>query len=192
MQDLYKLLREFEDINDQESETAYFRTNVPSVAPLAYLHIIFKPVPDPVRSERTQALQIPRSLADFYRAQNGAILFSGSMSIYGLHQPGQLIERDDVFRILAFNIEDHNSEPPRPSLLCCGGYSVDGSSVWIDRIDGIIYRYMQHLRAPCNTWRSLEEWIGHEISRLSALFDRRGTNLSDLSFTAPPHDSNVN
>ena len=48
--DLLEATSHFRAVNDRESETAYFRTHVPWVAPLAYLNSIFTPpAPDVLR-----------------------------------------------------------------------------------------------------------------------------------------------
>ena len=42
----------------------------------------------------------------------GAILFSGALSFYGLHAPGQLLNRQDPFSRLPFDIQDESMNWP--------------------------------------------------------------------------------
>src|SRR5690349_18753318 len=122
--ELLSLLTIFDNVNDRESKTALFRTHVPWVAELAYLHIIFKPLHDSVLQEAQARLELPKPLTDFLRQQNGAILFSGALSIYGVHPVGQLLNRRDPFGRMPFNIEseNYNSPPSNRHFLAIGGY----------------------------------------------------------------------
>ena len=186
------LLSRFENVNDRESETAFFRTQVPWVGSLAYLNIIFKPVPEEVLQTAAQGLRIPSSVIEFMRKQNGADLFSGALSVYGVHRPGQMLNRGDPFSDLPFNIEDENFNwPPfdRTRLFAVGGYGFNGSRVCIDRRDSSIYLFQrgerQLMPTPSSAWPSLEDWLYSEIARLSMVFDTRGRRLVDESMTLP-------
>lgn len=186
------LLSEFEDVNDRESETAFFRTHVPWIGPQAYLNIIFKPAPEAVLAEAARRVRMPASLIEFLRRQNGAILFSGALSVCGVHRHGQLLNRQEAFSRMPFNIEDENDDwPPDDSerFLALGGYGFDGSSVCIDRSDSCIYFFQRGERGllptPSLKWPSLEDWVTSEIARLSMLFDERGKRLVNESQTLP-------
>jgi len=190
--DILSLLSGFDKARDHETGTAFFRTHVPWVAPFAYLHIIFKPAPFDALSRTAKTLEMPLSLTEFLQAQNGAILFSGAVSIYGVHRPGQLFMREDPDFVLPFNIEDENSNwPPvdRARFLSFAGYGFDGSSVCIDRNDSQIYLFQRGKQAlsaaPAYSWPNINVWIISEITRLTALFDRRGKRLVDEAQTLP-------
>ena len=106
--------------------------------------------------------------------------------------PGQLLNREQPFSQLPFNIEDENDDwpPDDPErFLSLGGYSFDGSEVCIDRGDSRIYLFQRDEEAlassPSASWRSLEEWITSEISRLSFLFSHDGHRLAAESQTLP-------
>jgi hypothetical protein len=88
---LLDLVSKFRDVNNRESEGAFFRTHAPWVGPEAYLNIIFKPAPKDVLADAGSRLNIPFAFTKFLAKQNGAILFSGVLSIYGTHWPGQLL-----------------------------------------------------------------------------------------------------
>ena len=186
------LLDKFDNIGDRESETAFYRTHIPWLAPLAYLNIIFKPAPEDALAIVAKKLKIPMPVLEFLRNQNGAILFSGALSVYGIHRPGQLINRDDPSCDLPFNIELENQNwPPLDTIrhLVIGGYGFDGSAVCIDRQDYRICLFQRGRRQlqskPSFTWPSLEEWLRNEITRLAAIFDSGGKRLVDESQTLP-------
>jgi len=185
-------LSNFRSANDKESKTAYFRNHAPWVAPLAYVHIIFKPCPKDVLSAAARRMKMPTALFEFLARQNGAILFSDAVRIHGVHRPGQLLHRDDSFSVLPYDIEIPNRDwPPvdRARFLAFGGYGYDGSTVCIDRNDSQIYLFERGrrmlVREPSLSWSSIDEWLSSEISRSSVLFDERGKRLVDESQTLP-------
>jgi len=189
---LLNLLSEFRVVTDHESQTAFFRTHVPWVAPEAYLHMIFKPAARDVLADAAQRQRIPPVFQEFLAIQNGAILFSGALSIYGVVHPGQPLERSATFSRLPFSIESENSDwrPYDPDrFLAIGGYGFDGSRACIDRRSLQIALFQRGeaglLSTPLLSWKSLEQWVREEISRLSALFDANGKRLVNESQTLP-------
>jgi hypothetical protein len=190
--DLLKALSHFQVANDRENDSALYRTHVPWVGPLAYLNILFKGAPEEVLLVVARSLKMPMALVEFLRRHNGVILFSGALSVYGVHGPGQLLYREDPFFDLPFNIELENRNwPPhdRKRFLAFGGYGFDGSRVCIDRVDSRIYLFQRGketlLPTASYSWQNLHEWLSSEIARLSVLFDTRGKRLVDESLTVP-------
>lgn len=181
-------------MNDRESEAAFFRTHVAWVAPEAYLNIVFKPAGRDALTDATRRLEIPTVFAEFLAKQNGAILLSGALSIYGIHRPGQPLNRSDTFSRLPFNIDLENSNCP-PSdpdrLLAIGGYGFDGSRVCMDRKDLHIELSQRGETGltpkPYRTWKNLDQWIRDEVARLCVLFDDCGKLLVSESETLPQH-----
>src|SRR4029077_4010155 len=189
---LLRALSNFEAVNDRESETAFFRTHIPSMAPLAYLNIIFKGAREEMLLGAAQRLRMPEPLIESLRQHNGAILFSGALSIYGVHRPGQLLYREDPLFDLPFNIELENRNwPPhdRGRFLAFAGYGFDGSTVCIDRGDSRIYLFQRGketlVATASHSWQDLDAWLNSEIIRLSVLFEARGKRLVDESQTVP-------
>ena len=189
--ELLRLLSNFEHVNERESETAFFRTHVPWIGPQAYLNIVFKPAPEEALAETARRVRMPASLVEFLRTQNGAILFSGALSVCGVHRPGQLLNRQDAFSRMPFNLEDENDDwlaDDSERFLPLGGYGFDGSSICIDRSDSCIYFFRRGERGLLSTslkWPSLEDWVKSEVARLSMLFDERGKRLVHESQTLP-------
>lgn len=193
--EVLRLLSAFENINDRESETAFFCTHVPQAGSLAYLNIVFKPAAADVLRRAAVKLRMPGVLAEFLSVQNGAILFLGALSIYGVHRSGQLLNRGDPFFDLPFSIEEENRNWPAPDstrFLAIGGYSFDGSMVCIDRRDCSLSLFGRGERdllpAPLLNWPSLQVWLTTEIARLSMLFNHKGKRLVDESQTVPHLD----
>jgi hypothetical protein len=190
--DLFLLLSKFHSCNDVESETAFFKTHVPWVAPLAYLNEIFKPLPFSITNAAARNLNIPHDLINFFRCYNGAILLSGSISIDGINRPGQLLDRDNPFLGLPFNIEVENQSWPSHNperFFPFGGYGWDGSRICIDRTDNKVHMFRRrgNVLDTCSEmhWPGFNEWLTSEIARLSFLFDESGKRLVDQSKTVP-------
>jgi hypothetical protein len=189
---LIKLLSKFHSFNDRESEAAFFLTNVPWVAPQAYLNIIFKPAPTDALNHVKTALALPASFCELLGSQNGAIMFSGALCIYGVHKPRQLLDRSNPFALPPFDIELENSNwPPDDAerLVAIGAYGADGSRVCMDRFKlhlELWPREAPRLRSsPPLLWESLDQWILSEIPRLSMLFNETGKLLVADAETLP-------
>jgi hypothetical protein len=195
--ELLSLLTRFDTVNDRESKTAFFRTHVPWVAEFGYLHIIFKPLQASALHQAAARLDLPSPVFDFLRQQNGAILFSGALSIFGVHPGGQLLNRKDPFGRMPFDIEseNYNSPPVNQHLLAVGGYGYNGANVCIDKRDSKLYLFQREngrlAKAPYACWDNLEDWIVGEINRLSAIFDVRGKRLVAESQTVPCAEGNA-
>lgn len=188
--DIRRLLPDFSAKNNHESPAGFFSgfflCATPWLAPLAYLHIVFKPIADTLRKSLTARLELPSSLNSFFSQQNGAI-FSGALSFYGLHAPGQLLNREDPFARLPFDIHNENQNwPPvdTKQFLVIGGYGFDGSTICIDKSNSrvVVFRRKSKSLAkkPSHSWGTLEECVVGEISRLSTMFDKSGRRLVSI------------
>jgi hypothetical protein len=192
MLDVFTLLSKFRDVNNRESESAFFLTHVPSVAPLAYLNIIFKTAPHDVLADVGARLKIPVPILGFLERYNGIILFCNSLCVFGVHRKGQLLNRTDRFAALPYNIENeslHFAPSDRRRFFKFGAYGYDGSGVCMNRDDHSISVFRRREEAPYRVWPSLEDWLESEIQRLSKMFDETGIWLVDESETLPPPDT---
>jgi hypothetical protein len=183
------LLEKFENVNDRETETAFLRTQV---AVEGYLNIVYKPANPDTLLAATKKLRFPRQFGELLSTQNGAILFSGALSLYGVVSAGTLLKRDDPSSLPPYNIEDENFDwPPddAETFLVIGGYSFDGSRVCIDRGGSRVCLFRRGedrlLPTPVHSWQSPDEWLRSEIARLAFLFDSMGKMLVDESNTLP-------
>lgn len=191
--DLLSLISQFRPFDDRENATASFRTRVPWVAPEAYLNIVYKPAPAALLSEVAERWSFPSAMVDFLKRQNGAMLFAGSLNLYGVVEPGQLLNREDRFSLPPFNIEQENKSwafhPDR--LLVVGGYRFDGSRACIDRRDGQIHVFQKGQKVPAVSWASFDSWLVGEVSRLQILFDEEGKRIGPEFETGPPQSATV-
>ena len=188
MIDLLKLISKFRAVNNRRSAVAFFQTHVPWVGPEAYLNIIFEPASLEVLSNVGAKMRMPAPLVELLAEHNGAILFSGALSWYGVVDKGQLLNRTNRFSLPPFNIEAENRSwppPDRDRLLKIGGYGFDGSGVCIDRQNLRILVFHRGAEEPYCSWPTLGDWLNNEIRRLSELFDVSGKRLVDESETLP-------
>src|ERR1035438_1486078 len=127
--DLLSLVSHFRPFDDREDANASFRTRVPWLAPEAYLNIVYRPVPLKLLTDVAEKWSFPPPVVDFLSHQNGAMLFSGSLNLYGVVEPDRLLTRQDGFSLPPFNIEPENQSWSfhRDRLLVVGGYKFDSS-----------------------------------------------------------------
>jgi hypothetical protein len=162
---------------ERESGTAFFYNFAPWVAPKAYLHIIFKGASASALSEVGNLMRLPQSWRETLLLQNGAVIFSGAMSVYGLHASGALLNRKDVFEGLPFSIVAENrSWPPKDPErhVVIGSYDFDGTRAILDRQDGSVIAMPRKNETILNHWPDTDSWLTEELDRLSKLFDEGG------------------
>jgi hypothetical protein len=172
---------------EREGGTACFYNHAPWIAPLAYVHIVFKGASEQALDDCNSKLSLPQHWTEFLSVQNGAILFSGAMSMYGANETGAPFNRKGDFERGPFRITDSNLSWPkvRQSEVVIGGYSYDGTLAVLNKEDGAVSAMTKgsyNLRA---TWSGSEEWITGEMDRLAKLFDQSGKISVDKQKTLP-------
>jgi hypothetical protein len=188
--DFLELLNKFNPIDDVETEQAIYKTRVPSVAPEAYLTVIFKPAPAAVRHEAERRLCFPAPLVNFYSQWNGAHLFINGIHIYGCVPQGQLLNRRVSLSLPPFNIETVNREFAKVldgrNLVCIGSYGYDTSLVCMDRHSLEIDCFKgKDITVKRRVWTGLEQWITSEVHRIATFFDDFGNCLVDQQRLLP-------
>src|ERR1700679_2382675 len=93
---------------ERESGTAFFFNHAPWIAPKAYLHVVFRGASPSALSEVGDLMDLPQSWKEILSIHNGAILYSGAMSVYGAHASGAVLNRSDLFEQLPFSIVGEN------------------------------------------------------------------------------------
>jgi hypothetical protein len=185
--DLPSLLERFRVFHDFDNDVAAYRTLVPWVGAEAYLNIVYRPAPSHLLSSVAARLRFPSPILEFLSHYNGANLFSGAINLYGVVEPGRLLNRSDGFSLPPFNIEGANKswrvDPQH--LLVIGSYRFDGSKVCVDRSSGQILFFKRNQIAPGVSWPRFESWLLEEISRLCPLFDYDGRRICPESETVP-------
>lgn len=161
-----------------ESDTAFFYNSAPWIAPKAYLHIVFRGASTDALDEVGRGqMRLPQSWLDTLTRQNGASLFSGAMDIYGLHSPGTLLNRSNIFEPLPFNVQSEaRSWPVKPveRYVRIGGYGYDGTGAVLDRESGAVLAIPRKSETILQKWPDADAWINVEVTRLATLFDSEG------------------
>jgi hypothetical protein len=190
--DLLKLVSHFRPFEDRENTNAWFRTLVPWVGPEAFLNIVYKPASPSLLSDVARKCRFPAAVVEFFTHQNGAMLFSGSLNLYGIVEPGRLLNREDRFTLPPFNIERENESRSfdRDRFLVLGGYKFGGSRVCVDRSDEHVHVFSKRQQTPIASWPDFDRWLTSEITRLCGLFDNDGRRTAPESDTGPPESTN--
>jgi hypothetical protein len=185
--DLLNMISDFQALDDRESETAWFKTRTPWRAPMAYFNIVFKPANWNTLMVLSKRWDFTDELVDFLRHQNGAILFGGAISFYGVVTPGQLLNRSDPYSQQPFDIDPENaySSLDKDRLIVVGGYSADGSRLCIERSTSQAHVFERGAKTPMASWRSFEQCVASEMTRLKAMFDANGKRRPDVSLEKP-------
>ncbi len=175
--DIKKILKDQGWKLERESGTAFFFNHAPWIAPKAYLHIVFKGAAPSALNDVGDLLHLPDSWRQMLAIQNGAILFSGSLSVYGVHASGALLNRRDVFEQLPYSIISENRSWPmkdRDRFVVLGGYDYDGSRAVLDTHDGSVIVVPRKHETILNRWQDTNLWLTEELRRLSLLFGDDG------------------
>lgn len=181
----------------RNSQMAVFLTHRPWAAPEAYLHVVFKPAAAEVLAQFEREWRAPRELVETLRLNNGAHLFAGSLSVFGVVRAGQLLNRSNRYELPPFNIERENGEWMRGGrFLAVGAYRLDGSRACISRENGevVVFPKAHHARPQSKEtnastgvrFGSLEEWLRAEIERYRCLYDEAGRLVGLPELTGPP------
>ncbi len=172
----------------RESPAAWFVTPTPWVAPQAYFHVVYKPAPHDALASAAKAWLFPPPLIDLLARNNGARLFSGALSVYGVVPLGQRLNRLEPFSLPPFNIERENEswalDPDH--LVVVGGYQLDGSRACVDRRDSRVLVFARGDMQPSASFVSLGAWLECEIERYHGLFDKDGHLTGAPEEVGPP------
>jgi len=176
--DILQLLSKFKDINNFHFEGRSFYTNVPSIAPKAYLYTVY----DPIKNDIIESLGFTNDIQEFYSKYNGASLFIGGINIYGVHKEGQLLHRGDWRRKQPLNLVEINKElfggKFDKDFIAIGSYGYDKSRVLLEVQSGnIICCIQDNIKNERKRWDSFEIWLTEEIERLSTFFDEDGNRI---------------
>ena len=87
-----------------------------------------------------------------------------------------------------FSLSDAIEEKPRNAttdMFFIGGYSWDGSKLYIDKRDDRVYYCQRYDSTPLKSWDSLSKMLISEIERLYGLFDINGRPIDENEPTIP-------
>ena len=187
---LDEALQPFMGPGDHDGEQSMRIKHLPAVGPLAYLHVIYKPVDSTIVLAALERVVGTSLLGDFYMLQNGAELFSGSIRIYGCVAPGTRLDRSRPFSLPPLDLVEINqqylSSTERSRVIRIASYSVDRSIVCIERDSAEVVCFRgDGFETERRRWASMEAWLLEEIERLSWLFSPAGQLLVDEEATLP-------
>ena len=171
------------DINPERALLCH----TPHVAPRAYFHTVFPGVGEETiqRIEALSGVAIPRAYARLLQGFNGAILFSGAMSLYGIvesftrnlnvHQPYDLLEYNHLSRPVYAKPED----------FFIGGMKSDGSLLFLEGDAPTVFRRERGSRDVLNSWVNIDAMLDERMAALEKLFDEHGRKKDPNASTVP-------
>lgn len=134
----------------------------------AYLHLLFPPLERELADavEKRSGVPIPDHVRDFLSEINGAILFQGELSLYGIRTS---LSRN-VLERQPFDIFEPNSiSRPREARLgdfYIGSYSDDGSRLLVKGEESTVHRCERATGRVLGEWRSIQEMLAEEVPRI--------------------------
>lgn len=161
----------------------------PHIAELAWLHSIYPTLneEDINHLEKELNQKIPDSYQRFLtKYSNGLGLFVSKFSLYGLRK--QLGRGLDAVRQPYSIITPNTHERPdnaKDSYLFIGGYSWDGSKIYIDTETNKVHYCDRWDATSLYEWSSFEAMLNSEIPRMISLFDKNGVIINDDLYTTP-------
>ncbi|MGH7719354.1 MAG: SMI1/KNR4 family protein [Gemmatimonadaceae bacterium] len=161
--------------------------HVPHIAPEAWLHVLFPGLDaaDIRQTGEEAGHRMEPSFARFLAYHNGLSVFSGALYLYGLRKRNRRRDLDDwePFSIGVPNVKERPKDAQGTHLFV-GGYSDDGSRLYVDTATAVVYRCARHSVEPWQFWPSFFEMLESEVARLAGLFDEGGRR-STLGPKAP-------
>jgi hypothetical protein len=172
----------------QTSKAAYY-IKLTNRAPKAYLHTVFKGLPEHVlHSSNVQWLKIPIVWQNFLQIQNGANLFFNSLYLYGVLGAASVLNRTASHIEYPFGIEDQNVEANLTvagEWLLIGSYGFDGSQLRLSRFTSRVQVTEVSHGNVLEEWSDAEVFLTIELKRLSMLFTKSGELLTNEKYTVP-------
>lgn len=161
----------------------------PHVARLAWLHEIYPTLNeiDLTNLEQELKTKIPEEYRFFLQHySNGLGIFVSKFYLYGLRKDlARSIEASrQPFSPVISNI-DERAENAKTSYFFIGGYSWDGSKLYIDGETGIVHYCERWDATSLYQWNSFSEMLLSEIKRLTSLFDENGIIINKDLHTTP-------
>jgi len=161
----------------------------PHVARLAWLHSLYPVLnnEEVLQLEQVVRTEIPESYKSFLmNASNGLSLFVDAFYLYGLRKlagRGIAASRQPFSPDIA-NI-DERPENAKDSYFFIGGYSWDGSKIYIDKTTNMVHYCDRWDAASLYQWPSFEEMLVSETRRICGLFDEKGVVKDPDRYTTP-------
>jgi hypothetical protein len=161
----------------------------PHIAPLAWLHSIYKGLENNEIKEIESKLntELPKDYSDFLRLFNGLKLFVTILSLNGRrisYDRKAEIDARQPFDLSTKNIHERPKNS-KPEHFFFGDYFDDGSLVLIDKLTNKVHRTDRNKFKVLNSWTDFNEFITQEIIRLKNLHNEDGTLKHGIKDTTP-------
>ncbi len=148
------------------------------IAPLAYIHYLFKPKGDEVQIIQEQlGISLPVDLVEFYKKYNGVWLFNSAITILGIRGA---FSRSNFENIQPFDIIDANNRSKifrqDDTKLKLGSYGWNGSEIFYNLLNNEIEYFEKDSKAFSFKWKNFNVFLNDEILRLKKLHTPEGKN----------------
>jgi len=146
-------LREAAEASIEERSGVLLLGHSPDIAPEAYCHTLYPPLPDEVIcSTLTHFKPLPEELKALYRIMNGATLFWAGIEVWGIRTQAE------PFSLPAFDIVEEAS-----NVSCRDGIAFAsnncGDTVWLDPVSHSVSIDPRDTGLPTVSLPSIDEWI---------------------------------
>ena len=161
----------------------------PHIGQYAWLHVVYPTLnkDDITKLETELNTSIPKDYQFFLQHySNGLGLFISKFYLYGLRkQLGRSIEasRQPYSPVIA-NIDERPANS-KDSFFFIGGYSWDGSKLYIDKETNNVHYCDRWDATSLYQWNSFEEMLVSEVKRICSLFDDKGVIKDPNKYTTP-------
>jgi len=190
-EEIKRLLFKYQDLGKKKLEDGTVLIGKAlHIAPEAWLHQIYPTLSDGDINALESSINrsIPNDYKQFLsRCSNGLNVFADVLSLDGLRKN---MNRSSIeaawqpYSILTANTKERLKNAPR-NCFFLGGYSWDGSLLYLDEDDGKVYRTSRKIFKPLNMWNDFETMFICEIERISALHDEEGRRIDINKPTVP-------
>ncbi|AUC15800.1 hypothetical protein BTO06_11855 [Tenacibaculum sp. SZ-18] len=165
----------------------------PHIAPLAYLHSIYKGLNNDEigRLEQELKTEIPKDYKEFLKFSNGLHIFNTTLYLNGLRESynrQKAIENRLPFALSTKNLFERPRNA-KPEYFFIGGYDYgNGSLLYVNKNNNKVYRCGTKNVKPLNEWNSVNEMILTEIDRLIELHSANGELKENIKKTTPENN----
>lgn len=172
-----------------ETTGAFLIGHAPHIAPEAWLNSIYSCLSEQETSDLELLLgtNIPYEYRYFLQnISNGMNVLVDELCLFGKRTNYTRTSFDATRQ--PFNLRDALEEKPHnstPEMFLIGGYSWDGSKLYIDKKDNKVYYCQRYDCTPLKSWDSLSNMLQSEVERLYNLFDTNGKQINENEPTTP-------
>ena len=185
-----ELIFKFQHLGIETAETgATLIGKAPHIALLAWLNKIYPTLDtdDIILLETKLKTTIPTEFKKFLMGfSNGLHILNTTFCIDGLRR-NYVRTANKVWQPFDLDIPNIYERPQnaKESFFFIGGYDWDGSLLYIDKDTNVVHYCDRDNAASLFQWKSFEEMLISEITRLYTLYDENGVQLDENMPTVP-------